>query len=325
MNVQIVTPVVKSTTTGNVVTAARYARLLRQLGHRVRVAASYDGRPCDLLIALHARRSYSSIARFAARHPTRPLIVVLTGTDLYHDIHTSAAARRSLELATRLVVLQRLGLAELPDRLQAKTRVIYQSVPRLRSAVERPTSYFRVCVVGHLRPEKDPLRTALAARLLPAASRIRVLHVGTALTPALAARARAESDRNPRYRWLGAQPHGKVRRLIAGSHLLSITSRIEGSSNALSEALAQSQPTPVVAAKISGLVGTLGEEYPGYFPVGDTRALADLLARVETDADLYAALVRHCQAAATLVTPERERAAWAALLADVGQPNDYPC
>jgi putative glycosyltransferase (TIGR04348 family) len=317
VRIQVVTPQHESAVTGNLVTAARYRAILRRLGHRVTVAAAYDGVPCDVLVALHARRSFPSIQRFAAEHPDRPLIVVLTGTDLYRDIQTDADAQRALDLATRLVVLQRQGLAELPASVRAKARVIYQSAPCLRAAVEPSTRHFRVCVVGHLRPEKDPLRAALAARALPVASRIQVVQVGAALSPAWAELARAESAQNPRYRWLGEQPHGKTRRLIASSHLLAITSLMEGSSNALCEALAQPRPTPVLATRIGGLVGTLGDDYPGYFPVEDTAALTRLLWQAETDAAFYAALEAGCARAAPLVLPERERAAWAALVAEL--------
>src|SRR5712692_10657168 len=171
MKIQIVTPVVPHALTGNLATATRYEGILRELGHHVAVAPSYDGgEEIDVLIALHARRSFRAIESFASRYPDRPLVVVLTGTDLYRDIRVDAHAQRSLELATRLVVLQRMGLAELPAHLHRKTRVIYQSAPLLEPAVARPRTSFRVCVIGHLRPEKDPFCTALAVRQLPAAS-----------------------------------------------------------------------------------------------------------------------------------------------------------
>ncbi|HEY7060606.1 MAG TPA: selenoneine biosynthesis selenosugar synthase SenB [Chloroflexota bacterium] len=320
MRIQIVTPQQAGAVTGNWVTAARYRSILRRLGHRVAVTSAYDGADCDLLLALHARRSAPSVQQFAARYPERPLVVVLTGTDLYHDLPTDADARQALALATRLVVLQRQALEELPAAARDKTRVIYQSAPCLRAAVAKSTRRFRVAVVGHLRPEKDSLRTALAARELPAASRIEVVHVGAALSPEWAARAEQEIAANPRYRWLGARPHWQTRQLIAGSHLLAITSLIEGSSNALCEALAQPRPTPVVASHISGLIGTLGDAYPGYYPVEDTAALAQLLWQAETDAAYYAALEAGCARAAPLVLPERERAAWAALLAEIPAP-----
>src|SRR5258706_15949894 len=90
-------------------TATRWAAMLRSLGHRVRVSVRWDGRAADAMIALHARRSHASIARFRERFPASPLVVVLTGTDLYRDIRTDSDARASLVLADRLVVLQDMG------------------------------------------------------------------------------------------------------------------------------------------------------------------------------------------------------------------------
>ncbi|HEY2989819.1 MAG TPA: selenoneine biosynthesis selenosugar synthase SenB [Candidatus Binatia bacterium] len=311
MKIRLVTPAGPADRNGNSITALRWARILRQLGHRVFVDDKYRGETCDLLIALHARKSAESIRRFSQEHPELPLVVVLTGTDLYRDIRISAAARQSLELATRLIVLQSMGLAEVPRRWRGKTRVIYQSASRVRG---RPPSrsVFDVCVIGHLRAEKDSLRTALAIRLLPPSSKLRVFHVGRAMNEQMGKRARAETERNPRYRWLGERPHWKTRRLLASSQLLSLTSRMEGSANVLSEALASS--VPVVASKISGLIGTLGKQYPGYFPVGDTRALARVLRRAESDPRFYHALKSHCARLRPLVDPKRERDAWKKLL-----------
>jgi putative glycosyltransferase (TIGR04348 family) len=244
-----------------------------------------------------------------------PLIVALTGTDLYRDIRVSRAAQQSLDLADRLIVLQSMGLAELPRRLRGKTRVIYQSALRVRGP-ERRNNVFKVCVIGHFRAEKDPLRTALAARSLPATSKIHVVQMGRALNEHYDKRARAEAARNPRYRWLGELPHWKTRRLLAGSHLLSLTSRMEGSANVLSEAIASS--VPVVASKIPGLIGTLGKNYPGYFfPTGNTRALARLLRRAESDPPFYRQLKSHCARLRPRADPRRERAAWKNLLGEL--------
>lgn len=315
MRIHIVTPAPPTARNGNSLTAVRWRRILKQLGHRVVLEQSYSGATCDLLIALHARRSARSIQRFHKQHPDLPLVVALTGTDLYRDIRTSAKAHRSLELATRLIVLQSMGLAELPKRLHAKTRVIYQSASRLNIPAPSSRNRFNVCVIGHLRPEKDPLRTATAARLLSPSSRLRVLHVGRALTREMKTRARAEMANNRRYRWLGELPHWKTRRLLATSHLLSITSRMEGSSNVLSEAIASS--VPVVASEIPGLIGTLGKNYPGYFPAGDAQTLANLLSRAESEARFYRSLKLHCSRLRPLVDPQREGKAWHKLLREL--------
>jgi putative glycosyltransferase (TIGR04348 family) len=316
VNIQLVTPAPLRFNNGNKITAVRWATIFRRLGHRVTVLQHYNDRPCDVLIALHAKRSYPSIRRFHTLHPERPLIVVLTGTDLYRDLRTDRNAQHSLNMATRIVALQNMAFAELSKPLHPKTRVIYQSAERCRSknsGNRRDT--FKVSVIGHLRTEKDPLRTALATRALPKQSRIEVQHVGRALDENLERRARAETDNNPRYQWIGELPHGKTRRILAQSDLTVITSRMEGSSNVLSEALACT--VPVVASRIPGLIGTLGTNYPGYFTVGDTLALRDILVRAEGDANFYRSLKAICRRLSPLVSPKRESAAWRQLLHEI--------
>jgi len=315
MNIQLVTPAPLKVNNGNKITAVRWVGILKTLGHRVRVTQSYDGSPCDILIALHARRSYDSIQLFHDSHPDLPLVVVLTGTDVYRDIHEDTEAQRSLELATKLVALQNMALRELPRRIRKKTEVIYQSAEAVGAKSQNQSKIFKVCVVGHLREEKDPLRTALAVRDLPATSRIQVTHIGQALDETLAQEAKAEAARNPRYRWIGQLSHRKTRERLAQSDLVCITSRMEGSSNVLSEALASG--VPVVASKISGLIGTLGNGFRGYFPVGNTEKLRKLLLRAERDPLFYRSLKRHCRQLAHLVEPTRELAAWRRLLKSI--------
>jgi putative glycosyltransferase (TIGR04348 family) len=316
VRIQLVTPAPLGLNNGNKITALRWARILRKLGHKVDIDQCYDGARWDLLIALHARRSHASIEKFHQLHPELPLIVVLTGTDLYRDIHSDHTARHSLEVATRLVALQQMAFAELPKRFHSKTRVIYQSAEPYRRQASRSTKrIFQVCLIGHLREEKDPLRAAVAVRRLPSESRIRIVHIGLALDTRLEQEARRETARNHRYHWLGELPHWKTRQVLARSDLALITSKMEGSSNVLSEALASS--VPVVASRIPGLMGTLGKSFPGYFPVGDSRRLAALLLRSETDAKFYRRLKRDCARLSHLVKPKREFEAWRRLLGEL--------
>lgn len=312
MDIRLITPAPRSARNGNRITAERISAILRKLGHRVVTEQVYDGATCDLMIALHARRSFESIRRFKKNHPDRPLIVVLTGTDLYRDIHARANAQKSLEWADRLILLQSMGLKELPRRYRAKACVIYQSTENLDGYAKPSRNNFKISVIGHLRREKDPMRTALAARRLPASSKARIVHIGAALSGEFNKSVQREARRNSRYRWLGALPHWRTKRELASSHLLCLTSRMEGSSNALCEALAAS--VPVIASKIPGLMGTLGKDYPGYFPVGDTRALARLLHRAESEPAFYRRLKSHCARLKPLVDPRREVASWRRLL-----------
>jgi putative glycosyltransferase (TIGR04348 family) len=311
----IVTPAPAGSRHGNRMTARRWAGLLRALGHRVRITRAYAGQPCDVLVALHARKSAGSIARFRRAHPAQPLVLALTGTDLYRDLAGSAAARRALGRATRLVVLQPDAVPHVPVEVRSRVRVIIQSAEPPRRRPRPLETCFEICVSGHLRAVKDPFRAALAARLLPEASRIRITHVGAALTGGMRRRAEAEMRRNPRYRWLGNVTHVRAQRLAARSRLVVLTSRLEGGANVLSEALAAG--VPVVSSRISGSIGLLGADYPGLFPVGGTRALAELLRRCETDAKFYQRLRARCAELAPLVDPARERAAWRDLLGEL--------
>ena len=299
---------------GNRNTAVRWAAWLRSLGHTVTVEQQWSGVAADAMIALHARRSYASIVRYAQEWPHRPLFVALTGTDLYRDIASDSDARHSLALATRLIVLQELGAESLPAEFRSKVRVVYQSARAVRTP-RSLVSCFEVVVSGHLREEKDPFRAAAAATRLPATSRIRITHLGRALDAAMADQAHAWMAREPRYRWLGEVAHGRAMRLLARGRLMVISSRMEGGANVVSEALACG--VPVLASRVAGNVGMLGPEYPGYFELEDDAALARLLARAETDPGYYDSLRRACAARSELIRPERERTTLATLLAEV--------
>ncbi|MEK6320934.1 MAG: selenoneine biosynthesis selenosugar synthase SenB [Acidobacteriota bacterium] len=313
MKIGIVTPAPPESRSGNRVTAIRWAKILRNLGHRVVISQSYSDEPFDMLVALHARRSSGSIRRFRRVYPNAPLIVALTGTDLYQDLKRSKEAEDSLDVATRIVVLQLQALVELQLAWRKKARVVHQSVSQFnRNRPKVSVERFDVCVVGHLRPVKDPFRAARAARLVPKSSRIRVIHLGRALTEAEAARARLEMMSNPRYKWLGEVSRAKVSGVMSKSRLFVISSRTEGGANALGEAIVAG--LPVLASRIPGSIGILGEDYPGYFRVGDTRELARLMLRCETEPQFLGDLTSRCQGLAALFDPSREQSAWVGLL-----------
>lgn len=314
MDIQLITPTRRSRK-GNWVTAERWARILRRLGHRVAIGQELDGGG-DLLIALHARKSFAAIERFHRECPDRPLILTLTGTDLYRDIRRDENARRALAWADRLILLQPQGRAELAPELRRKVRVIRQSAVRSRSRVAKSRRHFDVCVVGHLRPVKDPFRAAAAARRLPASSRLRVLHAGAALSPEMERRARAEAADNPRYRWLGDRPRWQVRRLMLSSRAMVLSSRMEGGANVVSEALVAH--LPVLSTRIAGSIGMLGKDHPGYFDVGDTEGLAALLGRCETDSAFLRRLEARSRRLAPRYDPAGEEEAWGDLLVEIG-------
>jgi putative glycosyltransferase (TIGR04348 family) len=330
MRIAIVTPAPPNSRSGNRITALRWAKILRRLGNRVSILQAYQGERYDLLVALHARRSYPAIINFRRQNGNAPIILALTGTDLYRDLRSNQVAQKSLEIANRIVVLQPKALEELRPSVRDKTRVIYQSVegppdPASGRAAktttgkmkrrERLSGNFDVCVIGHLRTVKDSFRAAMAARLLPRSSRIRVLQVGGALTEAMAARARKEMRVNQRYEWLGEQSRSRVRSILAKSRLCVLSSRMEGGANVLSEAIVAS--VPILASRIDGNIGILGTDYPGYFAVGDTKQLAQLLTRAETCAEYLVELEARVNNLAPLFSPQREEQAWTDLICEL--------
>ena len=311
MKIAIVTPAAAGSRTGNRHTAQRWAAMLRAAGHKVSVATEWNAAPADILFALHARRSHPSVLRYHQAYPDGNLVVVLTGTDLYRDIRYDTGAQLSLKLAQRLVVLQEEGLKELPRRFRAKTRVVYQSAQVKIRAIP-PKKTFRVCVLGHLREEKDPFRAALALNLIPRAEPVELVHLGKALSPLLAAQAQALMAHDPRYRWLGGQPHWRALRWLVRSHLMVISSLMEGGANSIAEAVCAG--VPVLASAIPGNIGMLGSAYPGYYPPGDEKVLARLITKAMRHQAYYQSLKRGIEARRRLFRPQNEQASLTRLL-----------
>jgi putative glycosyltransferase (TIGR04348 family) len=247
--------------------------------------------------------------------------VVLTGTDLYRDIGHDPLAQRSLALAHSLVVLQGLGIQSLPSQHQVKARVIFQSTGT-RQTLPKTTRHLRVVMVGHLREEKDPLTLMAAARLLPPDAGVFIDHIGAALDTALGLAAEATQAQCPHYRWLGAVPHAQTLQRIQRAHLLVHTSRMEGGAHVLMEAMCSG--TPVLASRIDGNVGLLGEDYGGLLEPGNAQALADRLLACrapQTGHALVAHLGHQCALRAPLFEPSAERAALHRWVQDLWTPQ----
>ena len=303
----IISPALAADRNGNWQTAWRWSGFLRA-GFDVEVSREWDGRPADAMIALHARRSAEAIERFAAAGG--PVAVVLTGTDLYRDIRADASARRSLELAKRLVVLQERGADELPEHLRARTETIFQSARTLSPGTPRARS-FDLLLVGHLRAEKDPLTALRALRRLPAGEppfdRLRLLHAGSDRDPQTGDAFRRAAAEDPRVRLLGPLSHARTRQLIRRGRVLLLPSLMEGGANVLIEAVTAG--IPVLGSRIPGSVGMVGAGYDGWFEVGDDAGLAALIARCQREPAFLEHLRAQCALRAPLFDPAAERAA----------------
>lgn len=308
LKIQMITPAASKSLAGNRATATRWARMLRSAGHRVSVSTDYSGNEPDLMLALHAWRSFDAIRRFRQDFPGRPLIVALTGTDIYRfqETHPEQTGY-SMDVADALIGLHDRVHEDIAKPLHGRLYTVYQSAKPLPRSLPPVRSWFDVCVVGHLREEKDSLRAALAARELPKDSRVRVLQVGKAHNDEWRDLALREMERNPRYRWRGEVPRWQVRRLMARSRLMVMSSIMEGGANAVSEACVAG--LPVIASDIPGNRGLLGDDYPGYYPVKDTVALSEQLRRAERSEEYLERLRRHCADRAQLFSANSEQRA----------------
>ena len=303
-SIVIVTPALADANNGNWQTARRWSRMLGK-AYRVRLAAQWSGGDESLLVALHARRSASSVAAWRVTNPNRPVLLALTGTDLYRDIDTDANAQRSMDLADALVVLNELGPQRLAPQWQAKCHVLLQSCSA-RVAKTPTRRHLRSLMVGHLRAEKDPLTYLAAAQLLSGRYDILFDHLGAALDPALGAQALALQASHPRYRWWGAVSHATARARIQAAHVLVHPSRMEGGAHVVTEAMRSG--TPVLASRIAGNIGLLGADYAGYFEPGDAVGLAALLERSRDDPAMLLALRAQVTRRAPLFSPQAEAA-----------------
>ncbi len=305
MRILLVTPAASGSRVGNRVTALRMSGLLRGLGHEVKLRTSFDEIGSDLMIALHAGKSSKAIQHAAQHNPPIPSALVLTGTDIYREgMPPDPEIERALALATRLVILQPNAVKQLPEQYHSKTELLLQSATP-RAAVGAPDpDRFQVCVLAHLRPVKDPLLTARAARLLPATSRIHVRLIGQALDEDSRREAEQEARENPRFEWLGPRSYGESQNLLANSRLLVLSSLAEGGPAVVTEAFAYG--VPVLATRIPATEGLMGADHPGLYPVNDEKALAELLRRAEEDPAFLEELHQRSLQKQASTRPERE-------------------
>jgi putative glycosyltransferase (TIGR04348 family) len=323
--IALVSPALADANNGNWQTALRWSRMLAGQ-YRVRLLAHWDGQDDgddaagdEVLIALHARRSAASIEAWAKRTEHGPLVVVLTGTDLYRDIASDAQALHSLAVADRLVVLNECAIEDLPKAFQSKAVVCLQSSTARKTLPKNPRA-LRALMVGHLREEKDPRTYFNAARHLAAQPTIKLDHIGRSLQPELGQEAEALSQEGLGYQWLGELDHEAARRRIQRAHVLVHPSLMEGGAHAVIEAVRSG--TPVLASRIPGNVGLLGRDYRGYFEPSDAKGLARLLLHCHEDADMLRSLQIQCAARSPLFEPAREQQTLLTLLAGLpGHPK----
>ncbi|MDW3094498.1 MAG: selenoneine biosynthesis selenosugar synthase SenB [Gammaproteobacteria bacterium] len=316
MHIQLISPAKFDSRNGNRTTAVRWRNILQSLGHRVTVSQKYLGQDADIMLALHAWRSADSIQLFAKKFPTRPLLVALTGTDVYRFLYSHAQQTlTSIQHADRLIGLHANIASSIPQEFNEKVRVIFQSTETKLTRRTNKQKDFQVCIAGHLRAEKDSLRPAYAVRSLPSYSAIKISHYGKAHSKNWEDKARLEMAKNRRYHWYGEISQSLLQKKFAQSDLLVLPSLMEGGANIISEAIIAQ--LPVVTSNIVGSIGLLGENYSGYFNVGNSDSLKQMLLRCESNNKFYQSLVHQCNSRRLLFTPSREKSSWKKLIAEL--------
>jgi len=139
---------------------------------------------------------------------------------------------------------------------------------------------------------------------VPRDAPIAIRHIGAPLDPKLGAAARALARKDPRYRYSGALPRGLTRAAIARAHCLVHPSVVEGGANVIVEAITSG--TWVIASRISGNVGMLGADYPGYFEPRDASGLARCLVQAVEDPRYRRKLAAACNKRRAIFIPRRE-------------------
>jgi glycosyltransferase involved in cell wall biosynthesis len=341
--VLIASPFGERTQTGNWQTASRYANHLRDAKLAVEVVEEWDGSnplpACDVGILLHARRSHE--LALALTQASVPYAVVLTGTDLYGDLQQPGspafdACQQTIDAARLVVTLQSRAAEELVRILPQtadKRRVIPQTVPLGPEQDWAPRfeqtsqTTLRWLISGHVRSEKDPLTglngflQAFPAACFEGGGKTQITHVGGARDPSSVAALVAAANQMPAgsISLLGARPHDEAVGLMGQHHCLIQPSRMEGGALVVSEAAAHR--LPVLASRIDGHLGLLGEDYPGYFQVGDPADLARLMLRFAQSAgyreDLRQALIQNTPA---LTSPLSEKTQLKSLIERLRQP-----
>lgn len=319
------TPAVLGSRHGNRITALRIAMQLRGLFMQPFVCSSWplpatkrDLQRATVMIAIHARRSAASIARYASTEPRGKIVLVLGGTELYPHFDDAPETLASLLTADRIVGLQPLAIAALPAEFRGKVRTIEQSAQRtvpLRAAL--PPLCCHAVIAAHLRPIKQPTLPAEALQLLPDLPNLRVDLLGDVIDPVTGTEVAAAALRDPRFRWLGERPRRETQARIAAADLLLLPSLGEGGASVISEAIVHG--TPVLASAIPGNVGLLGADWPGLFDPKQPAQLALLLRRAATDAAFVTTLRLRTAQLAKRFTPAYEQRLWSELLAELAR------
>lgn len=313
MKVCVASPYPLSDLKGNSVTTARIVTVLNEAGIEARGSHGYDGKPTDILITLHAIKGAPALFDFKKRKPKGKVVILLTGTDIYQGLPKgSKMGEDALREADRIVVRQEAAILRLPEQVRAKTVVIRSSLDPIAVKASPSQSRFIISVVGHLRPVKRPFLTIETLAQHPEWSDVEVWQIGQALDEEMRKTAEFWAEEDERYRWFGGVPRMESLALCCKSSLTINSSILEGGANAVLEAMTMG--VPVLASRIEGNVGLLGNDYPGYFEEGRMAKALQAIMDQRVDLDEWNRLLAD---RLRLFSRERESKSWLELLTEL--------
>lgn len=313
MKVCVASPYPLSELKGNSVTTDRIVAMLNEGGIEARGAHGNDGELADILITLHAIKGAPAVFDFKKKTPKGKVIILLTGTDIYQGLpEGSQIGEDALQLADRIVVPQEAAIQKLPEKVRGKTVVIRSSLDSIAVKATPSQSPFVISVVGHLRPVKRPFLTIETLAQYPEWSDLEVWQIGQALDEEMRKTAEFWMEEDKRYRWCGGLPRGESLALCAKSSLTINSSILEGGANSVLEAMTMG--VPVLASRIEGNVGLLGDDYPGYFEEGEMAKALEAIMHQRVDLDEWSRLSAD---RLPLFSWVRESESWLELLRDL--------
>ena len=311
MKVCVASPYPLSELKGNSVTTDRIVAMLNEDGIEARGAHGYDGEPADVLIALHAVKGAPAVFDFREKVPNGKIVLLLTGTDIYQGLaEGSQIGHEALRMADRIVVPQEAAISRLPEDVRKQTCVIRSSLDPISIKATPRESPFVISVVGHPRPVKRPFLTIETVSRHPEWLNLEVWQIGQALDDESRKTAEVWVQKDSRYRWFGGLPREESLMKCAESSLTINSSIFEGGAHAVLEAMTMG--VPVLASRIEGNIGLLGENYPGYFEEGE---LGNVLQAIIDKRVNLSVWTRLAEERMNLFTWESESTSWLELFA----------
>jgi glycosyltransferase involved in cell wall biosynthesis len=313
MKVCVASPYPLSELKGNSVTTDRIVAMLNEGGVDARGSHGYDGDPADVLIALHAVKGAPAVFDFREKAPQGKVIVLLTGTDIYQGLpEGSEIGHDALRSADRIVVPQEAAILRLPEEVRDKTVVIRSSLDPIAIKAGPLKSPFVISVVGHPRPVKRSFLTIETVARHPEWRDLEVWQIGQALDEESRKTAAAWARNDHRYRWFGGLPRQESLARCAESSLMINSSILEGGAHAVLEAMTMG--VPVLASRIEGNVGLLGDDYPGYFEEGKLDEALQAIVDKRVDLEDWVSLASERM---DRFSRESESTSWLDLLAEL--------